>query len=427
VRAEVVAVGSELLLGDHVDTNSAWISSRLSEIGVDVHRHTTVGDNLGRLAEVLAEAVGRADAVIVTGGLGPTQDDLTRQAVAAVAGVGLVRDEDLVQYVVDYFARGGREMPERNLVQADLPEGARVLAPVGTAAGFAVDLDASPKGGGDVTIYCVPGVPTEMEQMVARDVVPELAQRGGLATTISRVVRTAGMSESGVADRCARLMERLDEVGNPTIAFLASKGQTRVRVTAKAADREQALALLAPVVDEVVATLGEGVVGVDEEDIEHAVARQLRQLRWTLAVGESITGGGLGARLVRVAGASDWFRGGLITYATATKSTVAGVDARVLEEEGPVSEAVVGQLAEAARKRFDADAGLAVVGVAGPTAQGGRAVGTVCAGVVLPDGQLRTRTLRLPGRERTEVQAWAAGAALEYLRRRLAEAIAQAG
>jgi nicotinamide-nucleotide amidase len=418
VRAEIVAVGSELLLGD-VDTNSAWISSRLAEIGVDVHRHTTVGDNLERLRAALAEAADRAEAVVVTGGLGPTQDDLTRDAVAALAGVALQRDEELCEYLYDYFARAGREMPERNLVQADLPAGARVLAPVGTAPGFAVELARA--AGHTCTVYCVPGVPREMEAMVTRDVLPELVARGGLATTVSRVVRTAGMSESGVAELCGHIVERLDAAGNPTIAFLASRGQTRVRVTGKAGDREAALALVDPVVEEVVAVLGTGVVGLDDEDIQHAVARHLRALGWSLAVGESVTGGRLAARIVSVPGSSDWFRGGLVTYATQTKSVLAGVDPDVLAAEGPVSEAVAGALAAGAAARLGADVGLAVVGVAGPTEQAGQPVGTTCVAVALPDGSVRSRTLRLPGGGRVELQDWAAGAALEYLRRRLAE------
>lgn len=415
LRAEVIAVGSELLLGDSVDTNSAWISGRLAEVGIDVFRHATVGDNVERIVAELRGAAERADAVVVTGGLGPTQDDLTRVAVARLAGVPLERREELSRYLVEYFARGGRPMPASNLSQADLPVGARVLEPVGTAAGFAVEVTGA-------TVYCLPGVPTEMEAMVTRDVLPDLVERGGLATTVSRVVRTAGMSESGVAEQCAAVVDRLEERGNPTVAFLASRGETRVRITGKAASRQGALALVDPVVEEIVSLLGTGVVGVDDEGVEHAVARQLRQAGWTLAVGESVTGGGLGARLVTVPGASGWFRGGVVAYTEAVKRSVAGVPAEMLATEGPVSEPVAGALAAGARERLGADAGLGVVGVAGPTAQGGREVGTVCVGVVLPGGQARTRTVALPSRSRTQVQEWAASVALDFLRRRLVEA-----
>jgi nicotinamide-nucleotide amidase len=415
VRAELVAIGSELLLGEHVDTNSAWISARLAEVGVDVFRHVTVGDNVERMVEVLGDAAKRADAVIVTGGLGPTQDDLTRVAVARLAGVPLARRRELVDHLVGVFARARREMPANNLVQADLPEGAAILAPVGTAAGFAVEVGSS-------TLYCLPGVPREMEVMVARDVLPALVARGGLATTVSRLVRTAGLSESGVAETLAPLVDRLEAAGNPTIAFLASRGETRVRVTGKSASREAALALVDPVVTEVVGLLGRGVAGLDEEGPEYAVARRLQALGWSLATAESVSGGHLGARLVGVPGASAWFRGGVLVYTEESKVTLAGLDPDVLARSGPVSEETAGALAGGVRERLGAEVGLGVVGVAGPTTQGGREVGTVCVGLVLPDGVPRTRELRLPARSRTDLQEWAASAALDIARRRLAEA-----
>ncbi len=412
MRAEIVAVGSELLLGDHVDTNSAWLSARLAEIGVDVHRHTTVGDNLDRMVEVIGDACRRADAVLVTGGLGPTQDDITRDAVARLAGVELVHHPEIAESLHAWFATRGRDMPANNLRQADLPAGARVLERVGTAPGFAIEV-------GDAVVYCMPGVPREMVVMFDRDVLPDLQRRGGLAATVSRLVRTAGMSESGVAELCGELVDELEEAGNPTIAFLATKGETRVRVTGKAADRQAALALVDPVVERVVEVLGAGVVGIDDEGVEHAVARLLLERGWTLAVGESMTGGGVGARLVRVPGASRWFRGGLITYATEVKATLAGVDPDVLAAEGPVSSPVVAQLAAGARERLGADVGLAVVGVAGPDRQGGQDVGTVWLGHAAPDGTTDTRLVRLPARDRHDLQDFAVSSALDFLRRRL--------
>ena len=414
MRAELVAVGSELLLGDSVDTNSAWIAQRLAEIGVDVHRHTTVGDNVDRMAEVISSACSRADAVIVTGGLGPTTDDLTRVAVARVAGVELERRHDLAEYLYRYFASVGREMPESNLVQADLPAGAEVLEPSGTAAGFMVEV-------GSATVWCVPGVPREMRVMVDRDVIPALREAAGAGTTLSRVVRTAGMAESAVGEACRPIVERLEAVGNPTVAFLATRGETRVRLTAKAETREAALALLDPLVEEVVEVLGAGVAGVDDEGVEFAIARLLLRRGLTLGLGESITGGGVGARLVTVAGASDWLRGALVTYATSTKTSVAGVPEALLESESPVSENVAGALAAGARERLGADVGLGVVGVAGPTTQGGHPVGFTCVAVALPDGTVRSTSRKLPARDRTEVQAFAASMALDFLRRRLLE------
>ena len=423
MRAEIVAVGDELLLGEAVDTNSAWLSERLAEIGVEVIRHTTVGDDVETLSAALAEAAERAEAVLVTGGLGPTQDDRTRDAVAAVAGVELERRDELVAYVSEYFARRGRPMPERNLVQADLPAGARVLAPAGTAAGFALELSApSP-----AVVYCMPGVPSEMRQMAEREVIPDIARRGGLAVTVSRLVRTAGVSESAVADAAAEIDDRLNLARTsgrpaPRIAFLASAGETRVRVTAIAGDRAEALALVDPVIEELVERLGPGVAGVDDEGVEHAVARLLDARGWTVAIAESMTAGGIAARLAKVPGASAWLRGGLVAYQTDVKTVLADVPSALLAREGPVSEGVAAALAAGARERLDSDVGVGIVGVAGPTAQGQADVGTVYLAVVLPDGQPRTRALQLPARGREELQAFAASAALDYLRRKLATA-----
>lgn len=414
MRAELVAIGSELLLGEGVDTNSAWISARLAEIGVDVHRHVTVGDNVERMATVLREALGRADAVVVTGGLGPTADDLTRVAAARVAGVELRRRPELVAGLEARFRSRGRGMPPSNLVQADLPEGARSLAPIGTAPGFAMEI-------GSATLYCVPGVPREMEIMVERDVVPGLIARGGLAVTVSRSVRTAGVDEAAVGEIIASVVERLDAAGNPTIAFLASRGETRVRVTGKAGTREAALALVDPVVAEVAGLLGNGVAGLDDEGPEHAIARQLQRLGWNLGVAESVSGGHLAARLVGVPGASSWFVGGLVVYATPTKVSLAGMDPDLLEREGPVSEVTAGALAEGVCDRLRADVGIGVVGVAGPTTQNDQPVGTVCLGLALPGGAVHTRALLLPGRSRAQIQEWAASVALDFARRRLGE------
>ena len=414
MRAELVAVGSELLLGEAVDTNSAWISARLAEAGVEVLQHTTVGDDVERMLAVLRVACARADAVIVTGGLGPTHDDLTRAVVATLAGVDLRHHDDLAEGIASYFAELGRVMPTNNLVQADIPVGARVLQPVGTAPGFALEV-------GSTTVYCVPGVPREMQVMIARDVIPSLVRRGGLAVTVSRLVHTAGMSESCVAERCAPVIDELDAARNLTIAVLASRGETRVRVTAKAASREAALALADPVVERLVAQLGAGVVGIDDEGIEVTIGRQLRRLGLTLGIAESITGGRVAARIVSAPGASAWFRGGLVTYATSVKATLGRVDPAILERDGPVAESTARQLAAGARAQLSSEVGLAVVGAAGPTGQGGRPVGTGCLAVALPDGTVQSRTVRLPGQTRADVQEFAASAALDYLHRRLAE------
>jgi len=292
--------------------------------------------------------------------------------------------------------------------------GAQVLAAVGTAPGFMVRV-------GSTSIWCVPGVPREMEVMVARDVIPTLRAEAGTATTVSRVVRTAGTSESLVGELCQPIVDRLAAAGNPTVAFLASRGETRVRLTAKAPTREDALAMLEPLVSEVIAVCGAGVVGVDDEGVEWAIARRLLSLGLTVGLAESVTGGGVASRLVAVPGASRWFRGCLVTYATETKSTLAGMNAALLEEVGPVSEETAAALARGAQTRLGADVGLGVVGVAGPDTQGGRPVGFTCVAVATPDGSTSTAARRLPARARSEVQAFAASMALDFLRRRLAK------
>lgn len=423
-RAQLVAVGDELVRGDLVDTNSPWVAARLAELGVDVVGHVTVGDDVDAIAGAVAAAARSAEVVVVTGGLGPTQDDVTRPAVGRLLGVWLERHGALVDHVRDFAARSGRQVAEIDLGQADLPAGARVLAPVGTAAGFAVHAHGA-------VVYCIPGVPAEMHRMVERDVLPEISERSGLRVALTRVVRTTGMGESAVAERAQPVLERLvdaaeDGSPNPAVAFLASRGETTVRVTGRARTREEARTLVDPFVDELVDRLGTGVAGVDDEGVEEAVARQLAAFGWTLAVGESVSGGGLGARLVRVPGASRWFRGGIVAYATELKSELGGVDPGLLSEAGPVSETVAGAFAEAVRGRLHADCGLAVTGVAGPDPQGGEPVGTVCLGVAVPPGASGaaatvTRTVRLPGRDRVQVQDWAASVALDALRRRLAE------
>lgn len=370
MRAVLVAVGDELVNGGVVDTNSAWLARRLVALGVDVARHVVV-DDLDELTAVLQAAVADAGVVVVTGGLGPTPDDLTRYAVARVAGVPLERRPELVSDIRGHVMRRGRGMPGTNLVQADLPRGANAIAPGGPAPGFTIEVDGT-------LIACLPGVPVELERMVDDSLLPMLRDRGGLVATVVRTIHTARTAESEVAQRA----------------------------------------------DELVDLSGRAVTGLDDEGVEHAVGRLLSRRGWTLAVGESITGGGVGARLVTVPGASAWFAGGVIAYATAAKPVLADVAPAVLDEHGPVSEVIAAALADGVCRRLGTDVGLGVVGVAGPTAQGGRPVGTVCLGVALPHTSTWTRTVELPPRSRTDLQQSAAGVALESLRRRLAAAVA---
>jgi nicotinamide-nucleotide amidase len=412
VRCEIVGVGTELLLGQIVNTNAAWIGQRLADVGWDCLRHTTVGDNQARIAEVVRGALARADAVIVTGGLGPTQDDITREALAEVAGVPLVRRPELEAWLRERFAQMGiARMAEMNLRQADVPEGARSIDnPRGSAPGLIVEVGGKP-------VYAVPGVPREMEGMLERVVLPDLAARAGEGRAIvSRVLRTAGVGESRLAERLTPLWESAGG-GQVTLAYLASPGEVRVRLTAVGASREEALAEIAPLEAKVREELGEVVYGVDDETLEEAVGRLLRERDRTVATAESLTGGLLGGRVTAVAGSSDYYLGGVVAYATEAKAALLGVDEGVLAAEGPVSEPVAAAMAEGARRAFGADLGLATTGVAGPAEQGGRPVGTLCLAVADAAGTA-TSTLRAPG-DRTQVRAWAVTVGLDLLRRRL--------
>ncbi len=414
MRCEIVGVGTELLLGQIINSNAAWIGQRLAEVGWDCLRHTVVGDNEERIAEVLREALERADAVIVTGGLGPTQDDVTREAVAAVAGVALRRDPAIERWLGERFARLGMgPMARMNLRQADVPEGARSIDnPRGSAPGLMIQIGGKP-------LYAVPGVPREMEGMLERVVLPDLAARAGEGRAIvSRTLRTAGVGESLLAERLTPLWESTGAAGEGvTMAYLASPGEVRVRLTAVGATREEALARIAPVERAVREELGAVVYGLDDETLEQAVARLLGQRRRSLATAESLTGGLVGGRVTTVPGASDYYRGGVVAYATEAKVAVLGVDQKLLDEHGPASEPVAAAMAEGARLAFAADVGLATTGVAGPAEQDGRPIGSVCLAVADAAGTV-TSTIRAPG-DRTQVRAWATTIALDLLRRRL--------
>ncbi len=412
MRVELLAVGTELLLGDIVNGNAAWLGQRLAEVGVDVTTSVVVGDNIDRIAAALTAGLGRAEAVVVTGGLGPTQDDLTREAIAAVAGVELARDSELERALRERYAGLRRDVAERNFRQADLPAGARAIPNErGTAPGVRMELT----GG---VVFALPGVPHEMSAMFTAAVLPDLlASAGEPAVIVSRVLRTAGIWESAVAEALAGLVDDLEPAGNPTIAFLAGGGEVRVRITAKAADRPAATALLGPVEAAARAALGENVYGVDDDSLDTVVHRLLRERDATVGVAESLTGGGLGAALTEMPGSSATFRGGVTAYAGDLKAGLLEVPATLLDTVGPVSAEVAAAMASGVRDRLRTTYGLSLTGVAGPGPQDGQAPGTVFAGLAGP-GAVTTRALRLPG-DRPRVRLLATVAALDLLRRTL--------
>ncbi|MGI8697729.1 MAG: competence/damage-inducible protein A [Mycobacteriales bacterium] len=412
MRVELLAVGTELLLGDVVNTNAAWLGRRLAAAGLDVTTAAVVGDNIGRITAAVSGGLERADALVVTGGLGPTQDDLTREALASVAGVALVRDPGLERALRERYAGFGHGVPERNYRQADRPSNADVLAnPRGSAPGLCLELPAG-------VVYALPGVPHEMEAMFTASVLPDLLRRAGKpAVIVSRVLRVAGMWESAVADALAELEAELAAVGNPTIAFLAERGEVRVRVTAKAADDAAAARLIEPVERLARAALGANVYGADEETLASATSRLLLEAGATVAVAESLTGGLLGARLSEDAGSSATFRGGVVAYATGLKADLLGVGAATLDRSGAVSAETAVAMAEGVRHRLGATYGLSLTGVAGPEEQEGAPVGTVYAGLAGPGGSAAVLH-RLTG-DRARVRVLATLAALDLLRRHL--------
>jgi nicotinamide-nucleotide amidase len=401
---EVVAVGTELLLGQVVNSNAATIGAALAAGGLDAHFQQVVGDNEKRIADCLQVALERSDGVIVTGGIGPTQDDLTREALARLTGRPLVRNVAYVEELERRFARLGRDLPPSNLRQADHPEGSIQLPnPKGTAPGIYLEHRGRP-------IFVLPGVPEEMEWMLHHEVMPRLA-RYGEGVVVSRVVRTWGLPESAVA-------EILDDLyrgsTNPSIAFLASGGEIKVRITAKSSDPATAQEMIDPVESEVRRRLGDAVFGVDDETVEEVLHRELAERGWTVGTAESATGGLVAARITSVPGSSQVFRGSLVAYAADLKERLLAVHASTVDRHGVVSEETAIEMALGARGLLSVDVAIAVTGSAGPDPQE-QEVGTMVLAVSTPE-DTAARTLRLPG-DRERVRTYAATAALHLARR----------
>ncbi|QXC62513.1 competence/damage-inducible protein A [Aquihabitans sp. G128] len=415
MRCEVVAIGTELLLGQIVDTNSSWIGEQLALVGIDSHFQTKVGDNQPRMVQALRAALERSDAVIVCGGLGPTQDDITKEAIAEVMGVDLELDDDIAAHIEAMFTSRGRRMSMNNLRQAEVPVGATAIRDPqpGTAPGIIAPV-------GDKVIYATPGVPSEMKVIMAGAILPDLVRRAGItATIVSRTLRTWGESESGLAERLAGRVAELDRTGNPTLAYLASGIEgIKVRLTAKGADEAEASALLAAEEAEVRAILGDLVFGIDDQTIEFAVLALLRERGLTLGVAESLTGGLMASRICDVPGASDVFRGSVVSYAADVKFSVLGVP------EGPVVTAeAAAAMAAGARSVLGSDVGIGVTGVAGPGPDAdGIAAGTVFVGLDLGpfggDAGPEAFEVKLPG-DRLQVRQFSVITALSALRSRL--------
>lgn len=408
MNCEVIAVGTELLLGQIVDTNSSWIGEQLALAGIDSYLQVKVGDNWDRIADCLRTALSRSDAVIMCGGLGPTQDDLTRDVIADVMGVELVEDAEVVERLHEIFGRRGRDMPANNLRQAMVPVGAsRIPQMPGTAPGLVCPI-------GDKVVFAVPGVPWEMREMISGTVIPELRRLAGDTGVIrSRVVRVWGHSESGIAELLADRLDELDRTGRATIAFLASGIEgLKVRVTVKAATEVEAEAIVDEEVDEVVAILRPWVFSDRDESMEAVILRLLREQGLTIGLAESLTGGLLASRLVGVPGVSDVLRGSVVSYASEVKYDVLGVPV------GPVvSDDAAAAMSEGAVRVLGSDVGVAVTGVAGPGDQEGVPPGTVFLATTV-DGVTETAMSRFPG-DREQIRQFSVITVLDHLRKRL--------
>ena len=411
MRAEVISVGTELLLGQIVDTNAAYLSRLLPQFGIDLHYRVTVGDNGPRLADALKTALSRADIVFTIGGLGPTTDDLTKETVAAVVGDEMVLDEESAERLRTFFAARGIDMPEANLKQAMIPRRGRMFAnPLGTAPGAAFETD-------DKVVIVLPGPPREFTEMVDSRVVPYLKERAGEGAEVirSRVLRIAGLGESSAADMVKDLLGG----SNPTVAPLAGAGEVHLRITAKAASIAEADAMIDEMDRKLAAILGNAVFGRDDETLEQVIVGRLAERNLTLATAESCTGGLIGSRITDVSGSSETYLVGFVTYSNQAKKELLGVDEQLLIEYGAVSEQVARAMAEGARRVSGADIAISVTGIAGPT--GGTAakpVGLVYMALAAADGTIAFEH-RFSG-SRMDIKQRASQAALNMLRMHLA-------
>jgi nicotinamide-nucleotide amidase len=405
MRCEVIAIGTELLLGQNVDTNSAWIGEQLALAGIDSYYHTRVGDNLARMVNALNIALDRNEAVIVCGGLGPTHDDITREALAEVMGAPLVRDDLLVERIRELFISRGREMPTNNLRQADVPEGASIIPQMpGTAPGLICPV-------GEKIIYAVPGVPYEMREMVAGTIIPDLQKRAGSVNVIkSRTLRTWGQSESGLAELLEPRIAELNKTDNPTLAFLASGIEgIKVRITAKAQDHATAQRILDEEDARLRAILGELVFGIDQQTMESVVIDQLRERNLTLAVTESITGGLMSARLTAAPYANEVLRGGIMLGSGEPQSYLLGMSALPADPETAARD-----MALIACRTFQADVGLAVAQATEANEPSARAANKIFLAIAI-DGLAQSKLVHLPGR-RESVRQFAVINLLNMLR-----------
>ena len=404
MKAEILSIGTEIMLGEITDTNAAYLAAQLPSLGIDLYWVTQVGDNQPRIVEILQRAWSRSDLIITTGGLGPTEDDVTRESIAQLLGEEMKLDPALEEWLRGVFRRLNYEMPERNLKQATLVSSAQAIPnPIGTAPGWWV------KRGGKM-IIAMPGPPVEMRQMWEREVKAKLQAEVGAAVIISRTLKVWGLGEAKVDEMISPLLSSR----NPSIGVYAKPTGIELRVTAKAADQSAAEGMIGPVEGQVRLILGDAIWGVNEDTMEKVVGDLLRENGLTLATMESCTGGLVASAITDVPGSSQYFKGGLVAYSNQAKIAF-GVDATLIERHGAVSSETVEAMAVAARSQLGADIGLAVTGVAGPAEIEGKPVGTVHFGIS-DHRATRSARLFLP-QNRSRIKNYATMGALSHLRR----------
>jgi len=411
VKAEIIAIGTEILLGEIVDTNSAFIARQLPELGIDLLYKSVVGDNMARIIETFQRAWSRSDLVITTGGLGPTEDDMTREGICAMLDEKPIVDPELEQRLRRFFEGRGYPMPPSNIKQAWLiPSGRALDNPRGTAPGWWVERDGR-------VIVSMPGVPPEMERMWANEVRPELERRSTGEVLVTRTIKTVGIGE-GTVDEMAKPLYGTPGVG---IGTYARADGVQLRIGAKGATRAEAWLRIRPVEEEMVRIFGNAIWGYDNDTFEGYIAGQMHERLQTLAVMESCTGGLFASTLTDVPGASAYFRGGLVTYQTQQKID-SGVPTDVITQFGVVSQETAKAMARAAAVTMGADFGVGITGVAGPEPEGDVSPGTVHVGVAMPNGTEHALSMRMNS-GRAAVKRRAVTTALLLLRRCLLESV----
>jgi nicotinamide-nucleotide amidase len=401
VIVEVIAVGTELLLGQIVNSNAAFIGAALADHGLDAHYQQVVGDNLRRVAIAIETAIDRADAVVITGGIGPTRDDLTREALCKATGRPMVFDEEYAEQLRTWWRQRGREMPESNLSQAEHPKGAELIAnPKGTAPGLALDHEGT-------LIFCIPGVPQEMEHLLVKEVLPRIVTKSaGPSVVVSRLLRTWGQSESMIGELLDDLYQGST---NPSVAFLASGGEIKIRITAKADSAEAAQKLIEPLEAVIKDRVSPWWYASDDDTVQRVIFGLLQERGWTISTAESMTGGMVAASLTSEPGASEYVMGGLVAYDQELKRRLLGVSdvTELVNEETAI------EMARGGQKLLETDVVIAVTGSAGPEPME-KPPGTVIIAVATPE-DVSARELRMPG-DRERVRAYGTTSALHLAR-----------